>query len=123
MIDPVKLKKILATLLKLLVVVEIIGALSEGLGKGEWQRFVVDVIVATVLFSTWGRIVATVRRKKEEYKHKMQTSLHEVRLWDAFIFSLLWSDEIYSDIPVDRKRLIVISYTLIAFGLVTGFIG
>ncbi len=122
MLDPVKLKKILATTLKILVVVEIVGALREALGNGQWGRFTVDVIIAGVLFAMWGRIVATVRQKKAQYKQKMHTSLQEVRLWDAFIFSLLWSDEIYSDIPVDRKRLVVISYTLIAFGLVTAFI-
>ena len=122
MIDPVKLKKILATILKILIVIEIIGALQEALGNGEWGRFVIDTIIAGLLFAMWGKIVTTVRRKKERYKQKMQTSLQEVRLWDAFIFSLLWSDEIYSDIPADRKRLVVISYTLIALGLVTAFI-
>ncbi len=121
MIDPVKFKKILVALLKILVAIELIKALSDGFSKGNWDRFIFDLIVAGILFVMWGRITTTLRYKKEQYKLRMQISVQKIRLRDAFIFSLLWSDEIYRDIPLDRKRLVVISYTLIAFGLITAF--
>jgi len=39
----------------------------------------------------------------------------------AFVFSLLASDEIFKGIPEDRRRLVVVSYTLITLGLVAAF--
>ncbi|MBI5473735.1 MAG: PP2C family protein-serine/threonine phosphatase, partial [Ignavibacteriae bacterium] len=42
---------------------------------------------------------------------------------DAFVFSLLWSDEIYTDIPQDMRRLAVIAYTLIAISIGAIFVG
>jgi sigma-B regulation protein RsbU (phosphoserine phosphatase) len=59
---------------------------------------------------------------KEDARLKMERSTQEVRLWDALLFSLLWSDEIYSDIPADRRRLVVISYTLIAVGVGVAYV-
>ena len=122
MIEPAKFKKILITIIKILIVVELISALSEGLRHGLWQRFTVDGIIAVVLYFTWDRLNIIVRTKKQEYRKKIETSPENIRLRDALIFSLLWSDEIYSDIPVDRQRLVVISYTLIALGLVAAFL-
>ena len=122
MIEPAKFKKILITILKILIVVELISALSEGLGQSHWQRFTVDIIIAVVLYFMWDRLNLIVKTKKQEYRKKIETSPENIRLRDALIFSLLWSDEIYSDIPADRQRLVVISYTLIALGLVAGFL-
>jgi serine phosphatase RsbU (regulator of sigma subunit) len=118
MIDPVKFKKILITILKLLIVVELVSALSQGLGQGQWQRFIIDIIIALVLYIMWDRMRILVQKKKHEYKRRMETSPENIKLREALIFSLLWSDEIYTDIPADRKRIVVISYTLIALGLV-----
>lgn len=122
MIEPVKFKKILVTLLKLLIVVELIGALSVGLKDGKWERFIFDVIIAVVLYFMWDRLNAIFKTKKQEYRKKIEDFPENIRLRDALIFSLLWSDEIYADIPIDRKRLVVISYTLIALGLVAAFL-
>lgn len=122
MIEPVKFKKILITILKLLIVVELISALSEGLGQNQWQRFTFDAIIALVLYFMWGRLRVLVENKKQEYKHRIETSPENIKLREALIFSLLWSDEIYADIPVDRKRIVVISYTLIALGLLAAFV-
>jgi len=122
MIDPVKFKKILVTTLKLLIVVELISALAEGLGRGQWQRFVVDLVIAFVLYIMWDRFRAIVQGKKQDYKRRIETSPETIKLREALVFSLLWSDEIYADVPADRKRLIVISYTLIALGLVAAFV-
>lgn len=122
MIEPVKFKKILITILKILVVVELITALKEGLGQQEWERFVFDLIIASILYFSWDRVRVLVQTKKHEYKRRIESSPENIKLRDALIFSLLWSDEIYTDIPVDRKRLVVISYTLIALGLVVGFL-
>lgn len=122
MIDPVRFKKILVVILKILIVVELVGAFWEGTKDGQWGRFGFDLIVAGVLYVLWGRIVLTARRKKEQYRQKIERDVQDVGLWEAFIFSLLASDEIYAYIPPDRKRLVVISYTLIAFGLVALYV-
>lgn len=122
MIDPVKFKKILITILKILIVVELISALSDGLARSEWQRFTVDIVIALVLYFTWDRLNLVVKTKKQEYRKKIEESPDNIRLRDALIFSLLWSDEIYGDIPDDRKRLVVISYTLIALGVIAAFL-
>lgn len=122
MIDPVKFKKILIAVLKLIILVELFSALSEALGDERWGRFIFDCIIAAVLYFTWDWLTAILRNKKQEYKRRIETAPHDIKLREAFIFSLLWSDEIYADIPVDRKRLVVISYTLIALGLGAAFL-
>jgi serine phosphatase RsbU (regulator of sigma subunit) len=122
MIDPVRFKKILVAILKILIVVELVGALWQGMKNGDWGRFGIDLVIAGILYVLWGRIVLLVRQKKEESRKKVLEPSQRTRLWDALIFSLLWSDEIYGGIPMDRKRLVVISYTLIAIGLVAAFL-
>jgi serine phosphatase RsbU (regulator of sigma subunit) len=122
MIDPIRFKKILLTLLKLLIIIELVSAFVEGTRGQGWGRFGIDLIVAGVLYMTWERIRAVLAGKKEEYRRKMEIAPQHVRLFDAFVFSLLWTDTIYGNIPKDRVRLIVISYTLIALGIVTAFV-
>jgi len=122
MITPVRFKNILLTLLKLLVAFELISAVSAGFSTGQWDRLGIDVLIAGGLYLTWDRIRMTLRDKKAAYRTKMESGGENVRLWDAFIFSLLWSDDIYGNIPSDRKRLVVISYMLIALGLIAAFL-
>ena len=121
MIDPVKFKKILFQLLKLLIVIELVSAFSEGVGQRQWGRLGFDLVIAGVLYVMWERITVVLREKKEEAKRRIERAPQTIKLWDALIFSLLSSDEIYSDIPEDRRRLVVISYTLISLGLVAAF--
>jgi serine phosphatase RsbU (regulator of sigma subunit) len=123
MMDPAKFKKLLIGLLKALVVIELVSAFSEGIREKQWARFGIDLVIAGILYVMWDRITTLVRGKKEEYRRRMAVAPHDIGIWDAFIFSLLWSDEIYMDIPADRKRLVVNSYTLIALGLAAAFIG
>jgi len=122
MIDPVRFKRLLILLIKVLIVLELISALFQGLGGGSWNRFAVDLIAAGGLYLAWGRITALVREQKESARAKMERAPHSVSVVDAFVFSLLWSDEIYTDIPADRRRLVVIAYTLIALGVVAAFV-
>ena len=122
MIDPVRFKRLLVLLIKALIVLELISALYDGLGGGSWNRFAIDLIAAGALYLAWGRITALVRQQKESARAKVVTSPHSVSVLDAVVFSLLWSDEIYTDIPADRRRLVVIAYTLIALGIVAAFI-
>jgi len=122
MIDPVRFKRLLILLIKVLIVLELVSALLEGLGGGSWNRFGIDLIAAGVLYLAWGRITALVREQKVSARAKMESSPHSVSLVDAFVFSLLWSDEIVEDIPADRRRLVVIAYTLIAIGVVAAFV-
>jgi serine phosphatase RsbU (regulator of sigma subunit) len=117
MIDPVKFKKILVTLLKILVVVELFSALA-----GARPRFGVDLVIAGILYLMWERLTTVVAQKKEESWRLMQSSPERAGLFNALVFSLLWTDRIYENVPPDRLRLIVISYTLIALGLVAAFI-
>ena len=122
MIDPVRFKRILRQLLKVLVIIELVSAFVQGISNHEWGRFGLDLIAAGILFVMWERIAAGLRSKKEEYRRKVERSSQNIGLWDSLVFSLLSSDEIYADIPSDRKRLVVISYTLIALGLVAAFV-
>jgi len=122
MIDPVKFKKILVTLLKILVVVELFSAFAGGVGGHGWGRFGVDLVVAGILYLTWERLTTAVTQKKEESWRLMQSFPERAGLFNALVFSLLWTDRIYENVPPDRLRLIVISYTLIALGLVAAFV-
>jgi serine phosphatase RsbU (regulator of sigma subunit) len=122
MIDPVKFKKILVTLLKILIVVELVSALAEGSKGHGWGRFGVDLVIAGILYLTWERLTAVVAQKKEESWKMMEASPERAGLFNALVFSLLWTDRIYENVPPDRLRLIVISYTLIALGLVAAFV-
>jgi serine phosphatase RsbU (regulator of sigma subunit) len=120
--DPLRFKHLLIQLLKFLILIELIGALVEGINTGNWTRFGVDLVIAGILYVTWERLRVILTTSKEDARLKMETSTQEVRLWDALVFSLLWSDEIYSDIPADRRRLVVISYTLIAVGVGVAYV-
>ena len=122
LMDPVRFKRFLTTLLKILVAIELINALSKGAGGQGWGQFGFDLIVAGVLYLLWDKIRTLVREKKEETARKMKEEGHSIPLWDALTFSLLWSDEIYQDIPTDRRRLVVITFTLIVLGLVVAFL-
>jgi serine phosphatase RsbU (regulator of sigma subunit) len=122
MIDPVRFKKILVQILKILIIIELISAFRAGLNDRQWGRFGFDLLVAGILYAMWERITTIIRSRKGELLRRMENSSQEVKLWDALIFSLLWTDEIYADIPADRRRLVVTSYTLIALGLVAAFV-
>jgi serine phosphatase RsbU (regulator of sigma subunit) len=120
--DPARFKGIIVRLLKILIVVELGGALLEGLSTHRWIRFGQDLVIAGILYVTWGRLQALVRKKKEDSRLQIERSPQEVGLFDALAFSLLWSDEIYADIPSDRRRLVIISYTLMAIGLLIAYV-
>ncbi len=120
MIDPVKFKKIIFLALKIIIVIELISAFGEGI-HGNWTRFAGDLIIAVFLYLTWDRLKYAIAQRKQISRQKIELSTEHIRLWDALAFSLLWSDEIYTDIPEDRKRLVVISYTLIALGVIAAF--
>jgi serine phosphatase RsbU (regulator of sigma subunit) len=121
-LDPARLKTLIIRLLKILIVIELVSALIEGVSSKEWSRFGLDLIVAGILYMTWEKAQSLIREKKEATRRQMETSPHDIRLWDALIFSLLWTDEIYSEIPPDRRRLVVIAYTLIGLGTAVAFI-
>ncbi|MEW6509540.1 MAG: PP2C family protein-serine/threonine phosphatase [Bacteroidota bacterium] len=122
MMDPVRFKRILISLLKLLVIIELVGAVLQGTSGNGWGRFGVDLLVAGILYLMWERLAAVVAQKRDESRRKMEETPQNVGLFDALVFSLLWTDKIYDNIPPDRVRLIVISYTLIAIGLVVAFL-
>lgn len=122
LVDPIRFKRLLILALKLLVVIELISAFLEGARSSQWFRFGVDLILAGTLYILWGRISVLLRERKESSRRKIESGGESVRLWDALIFSLLWSDEIHSEIPPDRKRLVVLSYTMIALGVVAAFL-
>jgi|WetSurMetagenome_2_1015567.scaffolds.fasta_scaffold70405_3 serine phosphatase RsbU (regulator of sigma subunit) len=117
-----KLKRIILTLLKVFIALELLGALVQGTSKGDWSRLGWDLLLGGVLYVMWDRITRIAREKKEVYRQKMETSGERVRLWDALVFSLLWTDEIYADIPADRRHLVATSYTLITLGVVASFV-
>ena len=121
-LDPVRVRRIFIRILKILILIELITAFAEGISQQNWTRFGVDLVIAGVLYVLWDKITSALKEKKEEYRKKMEISPDRITLWDALIFSLLWSDEIYADIPADRRRLVVISYTLIALGLIAAFL-
>ena len=122
MLDPVRLKKYFINGLKILIVIEFLTALSLGVSGQGWERMGFDLVIAGVIYIAWDRIREVIPKKKEEYKRKMESPGGEIKVWDALVFSLLWSDEIYDGIPGDRNRLVVISYTLIAIGVVASYL-
>ncbi len=122
MLDAIRFKKLLLQLLKVLVIIELVSAFADGVRSGSWGRFGVDLIIAGVLYVAWERIRQLLRTKREEYRRRMETASDRVKLWEALVFSLLWTDEIYEGIPPDRRRIVIISYTLIALGLLAAFV-
>lgn len=115
-INPIKMRKFLIMILKLLIIIEFVAAIAEGIG-GDWGRLGRNCILAGILYIMWDRVKSYVLLKKEAYRERMEQARGEITLLDAMIFSLLWSDEIYTDIPEDQRRLAVIAYTLIAIGI------
>lgn len=122
-INPVKFKKFLIVVIKLLIVFEFLGAIAEGTNTQNWSRLGIDCLIAGIVYLMWDRIKRTIAEKKEVYRRKVEASTETTKLLDALIFSLLWSDEIYQDIPLDMRRLVVISYTLIAISIGAIFFG
>jgi serine phosphatase RsbU (regulator of sigma subunit) len=121
-IEPTKLRRIILTGIKVLIVIELLGALVQGGNQGDWSRLGWDFLVAGVLYVMWERITRITKEKKEAYRRKIETAGERVRLWDALVFSLLWTDEIYADIPADRRHLVATAYTLITLGVFTAFV-
>ena len=117
-----RFKSIAVRLLQILVVVELLGAVIEGLNTHNWSRFGQDLVIAGILYVTWEKLKALVRKKKQESREQMEKAPQEIGLVDALAFSLLWSEEIYREIPSDRRRLVVISYTLMAIGLLIAYL-
>lgn len=122
-VDPIKFKKLLITVIKLLIVGEFVSALAEGFGTDNWSRFGTDLVIAGIVYTLWDRIRVLIQQKKDEYRRRMENPSGETKLTDAFLFSLLWSDEIYTDIPRDMRRLVVIAFTLIAISVGAIFVG
>jgi serine phosphatase RsbU (regulator of sigma subunit) len=122
MIDPIKFRKILLQLIKVLVIIELVGAVTEGAEGHGWGRLGVDLIVAGILYVMWERITATIAEKRGEFKKKMERMPQEIGVFDALAFSLLWSDTIYENVPKDRLRVVIISYTLITLGVVAAYV-
>ncbi len=122
MLDPVRFRRLLVRILKILALFEIISAFLEGTSTKNWARFGIDLVIAGILYVMWDRIMSAVREQKAEFRKKVEIAPHTISLWNALVFSLLWSDEIYADIPADRRRIVVISYTLIALALIAAFI-
>jgi hypothetical protein len=121
--DPIKFRKLLIAVIKLLIVFEFLSAIVQGLGTDDWSRLGSDLILAGIVYVLWDRITGLVQQKKDEYRRKMEHPGGDTKLVDAFLFSLLWSDEIYMDIPQDMRRLVVIAYTLIAISVGAIFVG
>jgi serine phosphatase RsbU (regulator of sigma subunit) len=122
LVDPVRFKGLLILAIKILLVVELASAFLEGIKGQGWGRFGVDLMVAGILWLMWERITRLVREEKEVSRRRMESGGENIRVWDALVFSLLWSDEIYMEIPTDRRRFVVIAYTLITLGVVAAFI-
>ena len=96
--------------------------MAQGVSKGDWSRLGADLLVAGVLYVMWEKITRITLEKKEAYLRKMEMAGERIRLWDALVFSLLWTDEIYTDIPADRKHLVATAYTLITLGLLAAWV-
>jgi serine phosphatase RsbU (regulator of sigma subunit) len=120
-IAPARLKRLLIAAIKIFIAVELVAALLQGLWQHNWSRLGWDLLIAGILYSLWDRIARVTAEKKEIYRRRIESAGERIRLWDALVFSLLWSDEIYQDIPADRRHLVAISYTLILFGLIAAF--
>lgn len=122
-INPLKFKKFLITVIKLLIIFEFVSALIDGAHTNNWSRLGTDFVIAGIVYFMWDRIKTMIARKKDETRRRMEHSGETTKIFDALVFSLLWSDEIYSDIPVDMRRLVVIAYTLIAISIGAIFFG
>ena len=120
--NPIKIRRLLVTIIKVLIILEFVGALGVGL-SGDWSRLGKDCIYAGIIYVMWDRIKSYVVHQKDAYRLRMVQAGAYIKLWDAMIFSLLWSDEIYNDIPQDMRRLVVIAYTLIAISIGAIYIG
>lgn len=121
MIDPIRFRRILINLLKAVAVLELLGAFFQGTSGGGWHRLGADLLVAGILYLAWERLASGLDERKERYRRKITQTTQKISLRDAIVFSLLASDEIFSGIPEDRRRLVVTAYTLIALGLVAAF--
>jgi serine phosphatase RsbU (regulator of sigma subunit) len=122
MINPLKLKQYLITAIKILIGFELVTAMTEGFAVDDWSRLGFDLVVALVLLVMWGRIQTILREKRNKYREMIETSGETMTVWDALVFSLLWTDQIYGGIPKDRSRLVLTAYTLITIGIIAGFL-
>lgn len=122
MIDPIRFKRLLIQILKLLVIIELVQALMLGLAGDGWARFGNDLVIAGILYISWDRITALLRERKALARERIERAGADLRVRDALLFSVLWSDEITAEIPEDRRRMVIAAYTLIAVGLVLAFV-
>jgi serine phosphatase RsbU (regulator of sigma subunit) len=120
--NPVRTARaVILRVLLVLIFIELAGAVAEGIATGSWERLGFDLIVAGALYIAWDKITRITREKREEYRRRVEGAGERVKLWDALVFSLLWTEDIYADIPADRRRLVGMAYTLITLGLLAAF--
>jgi serine phosphatase RsbU (regulator of sigma subunit) len=122
MIDPIRFKRLLIQILKLLIIIELVSALMVGLSGNGWGRFGNDLVIAGFLYITWDRITQLLRERKVLARERVEHAGTDLRVRDALLFSVLWSDEITNEIPEDRRRMVIAAYTLIAAGLVLAYV-
>jgi hypothetical protein len=120
MLDPVRFKRILIKILKLLIIIELISAFMEGLSRANgavWDRprSGRDPVSPGNALQRWSVIKGTCPAKGGNGRTESPDT-------GCAGLSLLWSDEIMLDIPDDRRRLVISAFTLIAAGLVLAFI-
>lgn len=89
-----------------------------------WGALATQSLALLILgFITWlfwndmQEIFRDIQKYRENARERIEKNKGKINIKDAFLFSLLWSNQIYKDIPDDRKDFVKTSFILIGLAL------
>jgi serine phosphatase RsbU (regulator of sigma subunit) len=85
--------------------------------SGKLITLALSVIIAYIYRAPLKQWWETLKKRGETARQEFEKSGGNAGIKDAAIFSLIWSREIYQNIPADRKRLVKSSFMLIGIAV------
>lgn len=95
--------------------------IMQGNWTSLWTRFVTLGLVSMVVYfyrvpiKQWWE---NIKKRENDARQEFEESGGNTGIKDAAIFSLIWSKEIYQNIPIDRKPLVKSSFILIGIAVI-----
>jgi serine phosphatase RsbU (regulator of sigma subunit) len=102
----------------LFVISGIINDFTRAFKADSWGDFIVTIILWGVVFLIFWRLKDRLLSKRHEIKTKFEKSGGDISITDASIYSITWFRENYNRIPLDRKRIVNMSFILIFAALI-----
>ncbi|MDQ1352674.1 MAG: SpoIIE family protein phosphatase [Acidobacteriota bacterium] len=116
--------KTIINIILLIILFDFILRIIFTIVRGDWQSLLgklitlpLLIIIAYIYRAPLKQWWETLKMKSETTRREFEKSGGSIDILDATIFSLIWSKEIYQNIPDDRKDLVRSSFILIGIAV------